>query len=73
MKVVIRDRKGEIVTPPKQTPKQRAIWLTTRFNSKEDALEHVDGIIEIFADQLPPLTSDYWRDVRKEVEALEEW
>lgn len=73
MRVVMYDKKGEVTVPPKQTPKQRAIWLTTRFNSKEDALECVDLIVEIFADQLPPLTSNYWRDVRKEVEALNEW
>lgn len=73
MKVVMHDEKGREVSPPKQTPKQRAVWLTTRFNSKEDALEHIDLVIEIFVDQLPPLTSNYWRDVRKEVEILEKW
>jgi hypothetical protein len=42
MKVIFRDQKGEITSPPKQTPKQRATWLSSRFNSKEDALEHCE-------------------------------
>lgn len=67
------DKKGEVFTPPKQSAQQRAIWMMTRFNSKEDAIEATELVIEIFVDQMPPLTANYWKDVRKHLEQLKEW
>lgn len=59
-------------------PKQRALWLIGQqsgqtdkpFSSINDAISCCNEIIKVFDEYHPPLTSNYWREVKKELEIL---
>jgi len=41
--------------------------IPATFSTPKDSINACNEIIKIFDDQLPPLTSDYWRKVKEEI------
>lgn len=65
------------------TAKQRAQWwmgihpnqikddLPGVFTDRDNAMAACDEIIKIFEDQMPPLTSNYWKEVKRQLESYD--